>query len=163
VLTLWAAVVAERLGYDRDEALTLGRAVAGLNAQSKREQLEGGPAHAKTPKPRPPAGAKADRVELLGRSIPAIETPDGIRALERGQAAKPAAVERYLESKFGEALPAVRAAMTALARAIPRGPLSLRAYSLYERFRPAIPRGMRGWGAKGELDLDAIRALAKER
>jgi len=34
VLTLWATVVAERLGFDRDEALTLGRAVAGLNAYS---------------------------------------------------------------------------------------------------------------------------------
>jgi hypothetical protein len=35
VLTLWAAVVAEMLGFDHDEALTLGRAVAGLNAYSK--------------------------------------------------------------------------------------------------------------------------------
>ena len=35
VLTLWAAVVAEVLGFDHDEALTLGRAVAGLNAYSK--------------------------------------------------------------------------------------------------------------------------------
>jgi hypothetical protein len=35
VLTLWAAVVAERLGFDHDTALTLGRAVAGLNAYSK--------------------------------------------------------------------------------------------------------------------------------
>lgn len=35
VLTLWAAVVAERLGFSREAALTLGRAVAGLNAQSK--------------------------------------------------------------------------------------------------------------------------------
>lgn len=36
VLTLWAAVVAEMLGFDDDdEALTLGRAVAGLNAYSK--------------------------------------------------------------------------------------------------------------------------------
>jgi hypothetical protein len=32
VLTLWAAVVAQRLGFAEDEALTLGRAVAGLNA-----------------------------------------------------------------------------------------------------------------------------------
>ena len=32
VLTPWAAVVAERLGFDRDEALTLGRAVAGYRA-----------------------------------------------------------------------------------------------------------------------------------
>ena len=30
VLTLWAAVVAEFLGFEHDEALTLARAVAGL-------------------------------------------------------------------------------------------------------------------------------------
>lgn len=34
VLTLWVVVVAERLGYDESAALTLGKAVAGLNAQS---------------------------------------------------------------------------------------------------------------------------------
>jgi hypothetical protein len=35
VLTLWSTVVAEALGFEHDEALTLGRAVAGLNAYSK--------------------------------------------------------------------------------------------------------------------------------
>jgi len=35
VLTLWAAVVAKVLGFEHDEVLTLGRAVAGLNAYSK--------------------------------------------------------------------------------------------------------------------------------
>ena len=35
VLTLWAAVVGEVLGFEHDEALPLGRAVAGLNAYSK--------------------------------------------------------------------------------------------------------------------------------
>jgi len=39
VLTLWAAVVAERLGFDHAEALTLGRAVAGLNAYAKGVKL----------------------------------------------------------------------------------------------------------------------------
>jgi hypothetical protein len=39
VLTLWAIVVAERLGFNRDEALTLGRAVAGLNAHAKAVSL----------------------------------------------------------------------------------------------------------------------------
>ena len=34
-LTLWAAVVAQRLGFDEDESLTLGKALAGLNAQVK--------------------------------------------------------------------------------------------------------------------------------
>jgi hypothetical protein len=35
VLTIWAAVVAEALGFEHDEALTLGRAVAGVNAYLK--------------------------------------------------------------------------------------------------------------------------------
>jgi hypothetical protein len=39
VLTLWAAVVAQRLGFRWDESLSLGRALAGLNAQSKGRRL----------------------------------------------------------------------------------------------------------------------------
>src|SRR5258706_16266292 len=39
VLTLWATVVAERLGHDQNESLTFGKAVAGLNAQSKGRRL----------------------------------------------------------------------------------------------------------------------------
>ena len=38
-LTLWASVVAERLGFHHDEALSLGQALAGLNAQSKGRRL----------------------------------------------------------------------------------------------------------------------------
>jgi hypothetical protein len=39
VLTLWAAIVAERLGVDKDEVLTLGKALAGLNPQAKGRRL----------------------------------------------------------------------------------------------------------------------------
>lgn len=39
VLTLWAAVVSQRLGFRWDESLSLGRALAGLNAQSKGRRL----------------------------------------------------------------------------------------------------------------------------
>ena len=35
MLALWAAGVAEVLGFEHDEALTIGRVVAGLNAYSK--------------------------------------------------------------------------------------------------------------------------------
>jgi len=37
-----------------------------------------------------------------------------------------------------------------------------RGFRLYERFRPAIPEGVKGWGAKGELDLAVIEGLAKQ-
>ena len=39
VLTLWATIVAERLGFNHNEALSLGKALAGLNAQSKGQRL----------------------------------------------------------------------------------------------------------------------------
>ena len=35
VMTLWAAVVAQRHGFTWEEALSLGKAVAGLNAQAR--------------------------------------------------------------------------------------------------------------------------------
>jgi hypothetical protein len=50
--------------------------------------------------------------------------------------------------------------MTALAGAFSRDELAARGYELYERFRPAVPSGTRGWGAPGELDLAKLRALA---
>ena len=53
--------------------------------------------------------------------------------------------------------------MEALAISISREDLAEAAYGLYEAFRPPIPAGKRGWGAAGELDLDLIRSLAKQR
>jgi hypothetical protein len=72
-------------------------------------------------------------------------------------------VERYLEGKFGEPLPAVREAMRALAKAFKPDRLAQEAFGLYEEFRPGIPEGVGGWGAKGELDLNRVRALAPNK
>ncbi len=162
VLTLWAAVVAERLGHPRATALTLGKAVAGLNAQSKGRRLgiyaepDATPSEAR-PKRRPSATV----VHLLGRAVPVVSTPKGLRASVKGAVEQPEPVERYLAQKFGDALPDVEAAMTELARAYPPSELGEEAYRLYEAFRPGIPAGVKGWGAKGRLDLGRIRALAR--
>jgi hypothetical protein len=59
-------------------------------------------------------------------------------------------------------LPWDRSAMASLAGAHEPQELASTAYRLYEEFRPAIPSGVRGWGAKGRLDLDHIRAMADE-
>ena len=162
VLALWGAVVAERLGYDTPSALSLGKALSGLNAQAKGRSL--GIYHAKkAPDGGPPkkAGLGEDFwIDLCGRGIPSKNTPDGIRAVVRDKPVDPAAVERYLESKFGDDLDRVRGAMRDLAASFEPEDLSDRAYSLYEEFRPVIPKGKRGWGAKGDLDLDLIRSLA---
>src|SRR5262245_37205600 len=117
VMTLWAAVVAERLGYSRDEALTLGRAVAGMNAQSKAVRVGIREPAAPGEKAKRAAARATGPVELLGRQVPVVKTPEGLRAAKDGKADSPEAVERYLAGKFGESLAAARAAMTRLARA----------------------------------------------
>jgi|SRR5579859_183820 len=161
VLTLWATIVAERQGHPPETALTLGRAVAGLNAQSKARRL--GLVEEKKPeaKEKPPA-RKARTVTVLGRAVPVVETKEGLRAISKDEAIKPSSVRRYLESKFGESLPHVRAALEALAKAFPPERLEAQAYGLYERFRPDVPEGQRGWGAAGTLDLERVRKLARD-
>jgi hypothetical protein len=51
--------------------------------------------------------------------------------------------------------------MEKLAKAYTPKQLEKKAYDLYEKFRPEIPEGKKGWGAKGELDLGYIRSLAE--
>ena len=85
VLPLWAAVVAEVLGFEHDEALTLGRAVAGLNASSKRVSLG---LFQPTPKEVKDQRQKMRKeetvtVDLLHRAVPAKHTNEGLRALSK--------------------------------------------------------------------------------
>src|SRR5262249_57537235 len=95
------------------------------------------------------ASGRPDRVSLLGREVPVVRTPDGLRAASHGKADSPEAVEKYLAGKFGDALAAARDAMTALAAAHARDELAETAFALYERFRPEIRGGTRGSRATG--------------
>ena len=164
VLTLWAAVIAERFGYDKKEALTLAKAVAGLNAQSKGRRL--GIYEEKKDEPgergtKEETNIKPEFVEILGRGVPALRTPQGLRASIKGEVIEPDGVQTYLEKKFGADLEEARTSMELLAKAYTLQQLKIEAYSFYEKFRPVIPEGKKGWGMKGELDLDYIRSLAK--
>jgi len=162
VLTLWAAVVAERLGFDRSEALTMGRAVAGLNAYAKGKSLglfKPAPEDVRSERERLREGVEM-HVDLLHRAVPVTVTPGGLRALSKGRPIAPESVERYLQGKFGDALPAVEQAMDKLAASLDAGELARSAYALYEEFRPEVPAGVRGWGAAGVLDLERIRTAA---
>lgn len=163
VLTLWAAIVAEHMGYSRAEALSLGKAVAGLNAQSKGQRLGiyAPPAPSEKKKAGEPAARpRAAVVALMGRHVPVRLTKEGIRALVKDNPIEAAGVETYLAQKFGDDLEDVTIAFRALAMSRKPTELAGTAYALYESFRPAIPEGTRGWGAKGVLDLEAVRAMA---
>lgn len=165
VLTLWATVVAERLGYDKETALTLGKAVAGLNAQSKGRKLgiyEEKPEEEKEKeRKKKKETGKTEFIEILGRGVPAVKTPQGLRAAIDGEPIHAESVDTYLRQKFKDDYDEARAAMETLAKAYTPKQLESKAYGLYEKFRPEIPEGKKGWGARGELDLDTIRSLAE--
>src|SRR5438309_10056244 len=108
VLTLWAAVVAQRLGFDEDEALTLGRAVAGLNAQAKGRRLGiFKPHEEKAKKAREKERGERFLIEVCGRAVPATNTDEGIRAVRGRNPIAPDSVRRYLDNKFGDDLKVV--------------------------------------------------------
>jgi hypothetical protein len=163
VLTLWAAAaVAERIGFDPEGALSLAKAVAGLNAQAKGRAL--GIFKAKresVEKVKRREHGEEFWIELCGRPVPAKNTADGVRAVSGNTAVDPEGVARYLGQKFGDDLILARHAMKTLAAAFEPDDLAEQAFSLYEKFRPQIPAGKKGWGAKGTLDLQLIRSLAK--
>jgi len=92
VLTLWSAVVAEALGFEHDEALTLGRAVAGLNAYSKGVSLglfQPTPKEVKEQR-RKMLKEEIVTVDLLLRVVPAKHADQGLQGKSLAPSDSPA-------------------------------------------------------------------------
>ena len=163
VLTLWATVVAMRLGYRPDEALSLGKAVAGHTAQAKGRNL-GIYRPRKSPdgKPAPKAGIGEDFwVNLCGKNIPVKQTDLGVRAVAKDKPVDPGSVESYLQKAFGETLGEITELMGQIAASCDPARLNDVAFGLYEQFRPPVEHGVQGWGQKGKLDLSKLRKMGK--
>ena len=98
-------------------------------------------------------------VLLLGKEIRMLPTEDGeLRAADGDRPAAPASVQRYLVKAFGDNLDQVRQAMQELAERYQPQELNRIGFGLYEQFRPDVPPGSEGWGAKAVLDVERIRA-----
>jgi hypothetical protein len=165
-LTLWASVVARRLGFDEDEALTLGRAVAGLTAQSKGRRLgiftpSSEEEREKLREKRGEIGSGT--VEMMDRTIPCVKTPAGVRALSKAAPMDPASVRKYLAGRFKESLQEIEAKLTELAGTYEPERLNEEAMDIYMRLRPNVPKGREGWGKAGLLDPSKIDDLIRAR
>lgn len=161
VLVLWAAVVAERLGFDRSEALSLGKAFVRMKVRAKGPRVGSFKAHEENAtEARRKTPGDEFWVELCGRSVPVINTGGGIRAVLGTSIVAPKVAQESLVSAFGNDLDAARKAMSKLAESYLPKELANIAFVLYEQFRPKMPAGARDWATKGELDLGLIVKLS---
>ncbi len=158
VLTLWIAVVSNHMGYSWETSMTIGKVFAGLNAQAKGKLL-GIYSVPDGPSKRHGLGEEY-WIHIGDKGIPMKDLAEGARAVVKDQPVDPKSVEIYLAKAFGESLAATRSAMEQLAQAFTPEEIGIRAFGLYEKFRPKIASGQRGWGQKGKLDLGAIQELA---
>jgi hypothetical protein len=136
--------------------------VAGLNAYSKAVSLglfQPTPREVKEQR-RNMRKEETVTIDPLQRAVQAKHTDEVLRALSGESPIRPESVKKYLEGKFGGAPEDVPNDMHELAKSLPPSQLVEKAYGLYEKFRPEIPRGKKGWGASGKLDLDLIRKMA---
>lgn len=155
-MTLWAAVVAERLGHPPDTALSLASAVASTAAQAKARRL--GLAEERTHAERSAFKGEAT-ARLLGKEVQLSHDANGVVLADTGDGkpAPAAPIAAYLSKAFGSHLGEVRAAMEALAGQFASEELNRIGFRLCEQFRPEVPPDVKGWGAKGELHLRKIR------
>jgi hypothetical protein len=142
VLTLWATVVAERMGNSPHTALTLGRFVARSSARAKARRLgisdekqEAEERHERAAELKP----RRQTVHLLGRDIPTLAADDGtLRAEDDGKPASARSVRSYIMRAFGARLGEARSAMESLAASLPPEELNRIGFRLYEQFRPEV-------------------------
>ena len=154
-------MVAERLGHPPETALSLAKAVAGTAARAKAKRLGITEESDKAKDRGDAAPAKPrDTAQLFGRQIRLAHDKDGVVLADDGKGkpspAKP--VEAYVAKAFGDQLAEVRKAMEALAARFEPDELNRVGFRLCEHFRPEVPPDVKGWGAKGMLDLEKIRS-----
>lgn len=174
--------MAVRLGHPRPTALTLGRAVASRFAQTKGARLgilppaPGGGAGGRSPPalqpvalptvPTHPAAYRRQRaLAVMGETFPVelVQPVNELHAVVDGRPAAPQQVQRSLQDSFGADLAAVESAMAELAASRTPEQLQREAYQLYVDFRPDVPSGVEGWGAKGPLHVSRILELATSK
>lgn len=154
VMTAWACVVAERLGFKRQEALSIAHVFTDMNAASKGVSLGiYGPEANKIE-----VGPSQPFVDILGRKVPVLSTENGEwRAISKGHVADPSKAFAYMRGAFRQQLGAVIGSMRLLAASFPQHELNAKGYGLYLEFRPDVD----GWGKKAELKMSTILDLRR--
>ena len=167
VLELWAACVSAFLHDDLpwETCLSAGGAISTLCAISKGRSIGAigpvsDPATAeKKRKDRRERAGHLDELEVMGFDL---KVKDGT-ALVGDKPKK--ANESALKHKFGD--DAYERTRSILKDSLTtwkdsEEELNARAFHMYEDFRPTVPPGQKGWGRKGQLNLEAVKQVVEK-
>ncbi|KAH9179690.1 hypothetical protein EDB89DRAFT_2110986 [Lactarius sanguifluus] len=165
VMMAWACVVAERLGFSREEALSIASMYTEMNAISKGVSIGVYDKKREANLTTTHAGGTQPYVDLLGRRVPLYRNASGAwRAFTTedsdGSGSAPGAAYGYITRALRQTAPAVLGAMRLLAESY-SDPMELNrvGFALYADFRPEVA----GWGKRGELRCEVILALRKTK
>ncbi|KAG6829608.1 hypothetical protein H0H92_004077 [Tricholoma furcatifolium] len=157
LMTLWAMTVAERLGFRREEALSIASVYTEMNAVTKGVSLgiyESG----KEQGMEAIKGGSQSYIELMGRR-PLYQTQtQQWRALSSAAPVKPSVAFSYISRAFRQTTPYISGALKLLANSFDSEELNRMGWGLYAEFRPTVDR----WGARSEVKCSTILELRKK-
>jgi len=158
LMTAWATVVAERMGFQREEALSIANVYTEMNAISKGVSLGIFDASRNNGMEAARAGSQP-YVDIMGRRVPLYQMQsEKWRALSNNSPAQPGTAFSYISRAFRQTTSHVIGALRLLANSYGPQELNEKGFGLYAEFRPSVE----GWGGRGELRCDKILALRRK-
>ncbi|KAH9938184.1 uncharacterized protein B0H18DRAFT_1205469 [Fomitopsis serialis] len=154
IMMAWAFVVAERLGFQREEALSIASVYTEMNAITKGVSLG---IFDKSKGKGVEAAQRGSQpyVDLMGRR-PLYQTANGSwRALSSGTPVAPSSAFSYITRALRQTAPHVLGALRLLANSYAPTELSRAGFALYADFRPDV----QGWGGRAEVRCATILGL----
>ncbi|VDC07287.1 unnamed protein product [Peniophora sp. CBMAI 1063] len=156
IMMAWSCIVAERIGFAREEALSIASVYTEMNAitrglslgiydKTSAEVVEASP-HGTQP-----------YAEVMGRRIPLYKTSEGSwRALNKdSKPASPATAFSYISRSLKQNTSEIVGSLRLLAQSHTAEHINRVGWSLYAEFRPEA----NGWGKRGRVDCDVILGL----
>ncbi|KAG6890538.1 hypothetical protein C0992_000798 [Termitomyces sp. T32_za158] len=157
LMTLWAMTVAERLGFRREEALSIASVYTEMNALTKGVSL-GIYQSGKVSNMEAVGGGSQSYIEFMGRRPLYRTQTQQWRALSNGTPAEPSPAFSYISRAFRQTTPHISGALRLLASSFNVEDLNGLAWGLYAQFRPTVDQ----WGAKSEVKCSTILDLRKD-
>ncbi|KAI0773438.1 hypothetical protein BC629DRAFT_1291076 [Irpex lacteus] len=156
IMTAWSFIVAERLGFSREEALSIASVYTEMNAISKGVSI-GIYSEAKKNGVEASKDGSQPYVDLMGRR-PLFQTQnESWRALSSNAPVSPASGFSYITRSLRQTAPFIVGALRLLAESYTPEELNKHGFSLYTEFRPDVT----GWGGRAEVRCEKILSLRK--